>query len=78
MAASNLSNLQVFERTLETAMMQGIAQMVDVLNGASRNTLVLRAGNNPGDYNREAVYDMESAVLLRDVYSDDAIAEANL
>jgi len=78
MAASNLTNLQVFERTLETAMMQGIAQMVDVLNGASRNTIVLKAGNNPGDYNREAIYDMEDAVVLRDVYSDDAVAEANL
>lgn len=78
MAASNLTNIQVFEHTLETAMMQGIAQMVDVFNGGSRNTVVLRAGNNPGDYNRTAIYDMADAVVLRDVYSDDAVAEANL
>jgi hypothetical protein len=78
MAASNLTNLQVFERTLETANVQGVAQMCEVFNAASQSTLQLQAGSNPGDYNRETLYDMEDSVVLRDVYSDDVVAEANL
>jgi hypothetical protein len=78
MTASNLTNLQVFEQTVQTAMMQGIAQMCDLFNTASRNTIVLRSGDNPGDYNRETLYDMDAAVVERDVYDDDTVAEANL
>jgi hypothetical protein len=78
MTASNLTNLQVFEQTLQTAMIQGIAQMCETFNAASKGTLLLRDGNNPGDYNRESLYDMEDAVVTRDVYSDDAVAEINL
>jgi hypothetical protein len=78
MTANALTNLQVFERTLETAMIQGLAQMCDVFNQASRGTIVLVPGNNPGSFNREALYDMQDAVVLRDVFSDDDVAEANL
>lgn len=78
MAANALTNLQVFERTLETAMIQGIAQMCDVFNAASKGTIQLVPGNNPGSFNREALYDMADAVRLRDVFADDDVAEANL
>lgn len=78
MAPNALTNLQVFERTLETAMIQGIAQMFDAFNTASKGTIQLVPGSNPGSFNREAMYDMDDAVVLRDVFSDDAVAEANL
>jgi hypothetical protein len=78
MTANALTNLQVFERTLETAMIQGIAQMCDVFNQASKGTVILVPGNNPGSFNREAIYDMADAVVLRDVFSDDTVEEANL
>lgn len=78
MAANALTNLQVFERTLETAMIQGIAQMCDLFNASSKGTIVLVPGDNPGSFNREAMYDMADAVVLRDVFSDDDVAEANL
>jgi hypothetical protein len=78
MASSNLSNLQVFERTFETVMIESIAQVVELFNAASGGTIVLRAGNNPGSFNTEAFYDMDDAVVLRDINADDAVAEANL
>jgi hypothetical protein len=78
MTANALTNLQVFERTLETAMIQGISQMCDAFNAASKGSIVLVPGNNPGSFNREAMYDMADSVVLRDVFSDDDVAEVNL
>ena len=78
MAASNLTNLQVFQETMQTIISQQIDQMTAVFNQASGGALVLQNGNNPGDYNRSTLYDLEDLVVLRDVYTDDAIAEANL
>jgi hypothetical protein len=71
MTASNLTNLQVFQRTLETANTQIIAQYVNAFNAASRGGIVLRGGNNPGDYNRETLYNLLDAVQLRDINVDD-------
>jgi hypothetical protein len=71
MPASNLTNLQVFQRTLEIANTQIIAQYVNAFNAASRGGIVLRGGNNPGDYNRETLYNLLDAVQLRDINVDD-------
>ena len=52
----SLSNMQVFNRELQTATIETLAQMVDKFNAASAGSIVLTSEGFEGDYRHEAFW----------------------
>lgn len=74
-----LTNLQVFSKTIELLAGETNAQAYDKFNAATRGALVLRAGNNAGDFTDLAKYQKIAGLIgERDAYGSDDVAAVDL
>jgi hypothetical protein len=74
MGTTSLTTLQIFEKVLETVAMQSVAQEVNMIGAASKGSIVLASGNNPGSYNSSTLLSLEQAAILRDANAPDTDA----
>ena len=74
-----LSDLAVFSEYTYSAFTEVLDQQIDLFNAQSRNTLVLTAGANQGDYAEEAFWKkMTGLVRRRNAYGSGAVSSINL
>jgi len=74
-----LNSLQVFNDWTYGSMSEAIAQQVELFNAAVNNAIVLRVGNNTGDYSDEASWKrLAGLVINRDAYATGAVGALTL
>ena len=79
MAANNLVNLQRFSSFAYTGLTEIEKQQVELFNTATRGALVLRSGDNQGDYSDTVRYGtIASLVRRRDAYSSGAVVAKDI
>lgn len=72
----SLSDLQVFSEYAYSAMTEVIAQQIQVFNGASQGTIILRSAANQGDYSDTAFWaKISGLVRRRNSYGSGAVSE---
>lgn len=74
-----LSDFQVFNEFTYTAATEIARQQIDLFNAATGGAIILRAGNNLGDYTDESFYALIADLIRRrNVYGNGAVAEKEL
>jgi hypothetical protein len=74
-----LSDLAVFSEYSYAALIETIAQQIELFNGASRGCISLQAGANQGDYSENAFYKrIAGLVRRRNAYGSGTVASKKL
>ncbi len=74
-----LSDLAVFSEYSYTALIETIAQQIELFNAASRGCISLQAGSNQGDYSENAFYKrIAGLVRRRNAYGSGTVASKKL
>lgn len=74
-----LSDFQIFNDWTYNAATEVLQQQIDLFNAATNGAIILRAGNNRGDYTDETFYALiADLVRRRNVYGNGDVAEAEL
>lgn len=75
----SLANLKVFNQYAYTAFLELLNHNIQLFNSATRGGLVLRAGNNQGDYSDIALYSRISGLIRRrDAYGSGTVSAKDL
>lgn len=75
----SLANLKVFNQYAYTAFLELLSYNVQLFNAATKGGLVLRGGNNQGDYADVALYSRISGLIRRrDAYGSGAVTAKDL
>lgn len=74
-----LSDMQRFEEYAKDTANETVAQNIELFNGASQNTIVLRGGSSDGDFSNEAFWtEISGLVRRRDAYGSGAVSAVSL
>jgi hypothetical protein len=65
MATATVSDFQIYHEQIQAGLFEGVAQALQVFNGASNGTILTSSRSHPGDYSKEAMFDMISNLISR-------------
>lgn len=65
MATATVSDFKIYDELVQAGMYEGVAQALEVFNGASNGTILMSSKSHPGNYSKEAVFGMISGLISR-------------
>lgn len=76
MATATVSDFKLYDELVQAGMFEGVAQALEVFNGASNGCILLSSKSHPGNYKKEAFFPMTAGLINRRDPTNTSIASA--
>lgn len=76
MATATVSDFKLYDELVQAGMFEGVAQALEVFNGASNGCILLSSKSHPGNYKKEAFFPMTANLIARRDPTNTSLATA--